>query len=129
MSHYTLDENRYKRIQQHVADLDHDDIDVRDKATRELLTIGSDAEPVLLNGLTGAKSPETVSRINQIPVPLNPPIPYPPGEPLRRWRAIQVLERIGSTEAKDVLAMLEKESPSLRERHEAKAALERLKKR
>jgi len=40
--------------------------------------------------------------------------------------AIQVLKRIGSKEAREVLEMLEKESPSLRERREAKAALERL---
>jgi HEAT repeat protein len=55
------------------------------------------------------------------------PFPIPSGEPLRRWRAIQALERIGSEESKAVLELLAKESPSLRERQEAKSALERLK--
>jgi hypothetical protein len=39
------------------------------------------------------------------------------------------LERIGTKEAREVLEMLEKESPFLRERGAAKAALERLKRR
>ena len=60
---------------------------------------------------------------------LQRPFPIPPGEPLRRWRAMQVLERIGTKEAREVLEMLEKESPSLRERNEAKAAIGRLNKR
>jgi dipeptidyl aminopeptidase/acylaminoacyl peptidase len=124
-----LEEHRSKQIQRFIADLDHDDIDVRDKATRELETTGSAAEPDLQKTVETTKSPELKTRAIRILEPFQRPVPIPPGEPLRRWRAIQVLERIGSSEAKDVLAMLEKESPSLRERGAAKAAIERLKKR
>jgi len=40
-----------------------------------------------------------------------------------------VLERTGTKGAVEVLEMLERESPSLRERRESKAALERLNRR
>ena len=43
--------------------------------------------------------------------------------------AIQVLKRIGSKEAREVLEMLAKDSPSLRERNGAKAAIARLERR
>jgi WD40 repeat protein len=121
-----LDADRSARIRRLVVDLDHDDIDVRDKASRALETTGYDSEPALQKAVDASTSPEFKAKAGQILERLHAPYPIPPGEPLRRWRAMQVLEQIGSTPAREVLAMLEKESPSLRERREAKAALERL---
>ncbi len=123
------DERTSERAGRILVDLDHDDIAVREKAARELVVAGSTAESMLLIARDAAGSAEVRARLDHILDGLHPPFPVPLGEPLRRWRAIQVLERIGSEETKEVLEMLANESPSLRERREAEAALERWRKR
>jgi dipeptidyl aminopeptidase/acylaminoacyl peptidase len=117
------------RIVQAISELDHDDIIVRDIATQKLLSIGDAAIQALEKAIVDTKSNELKSRSAQIVENLKHPFPITPGEPLRRWRAMQALEWIGSREAREVMTMLEKESPSLRERSEARASLERLNRR
>jgi WD40 repeat protein len=113
-------------INQYIVNLDDESIDIRDKASEEIRKLGPYAESMLRKTRDLSKSAESHNRIDALLYPLERPLPIPHGEPLRRWRAIRVLEHIGSADAKDVLAMLEKESPSMRERQEIKATLERL---
>jgi uncharacterized protein with WD repeat len=126
MNPIPFNENLPQQILKSIDDLNHDNIDVRDKAEKELMSRGHTIEPVLSHVLTSTQTAEVKLRIDRILVALNPPFPIPPGEPLRRWRAIQVLERIGTNDSREVLEMLEMESPYLRERREAKAALDRI---
>ena len=49
-----------------------------------------------------------------------------PGMSLQTWRALAVLERIGSDDARQLLAALAKGDPEARVTQEAAAALERL---
>jgi hypothetical protein len=122
-------EDAPRRIREALASLDHDLFAVREKAEQELLVLGETAQPAIQEAIAGARSVEWKMRGARILDSLRHPFPIPPGEPLRRWRAIQVLERIGTPEAREVLEMLEKESPSPRERNEVKAAIGRLNKR
>jgi len=112
-------------IRRAIGNLNDEDFEVREKAERELLSQGDVAAPAIQAAVSNIGLPEVILRGNRILDVILRSVP-PRGEPLRRWRAIQVLERIGSKEAREVLEMLEKESPSLRERREAKAALDRL---
>ena len=112
-----------------IADLDSEDFSVREQAERDLLALDAAAVPLLRDAILESASAELRLRGGRVLDALQRTFPIPPGELLRRWRAIQVLERIGSTEAREVLEMLEKESPSPRERSAAKAAAERMKRR
>lgn len=114
------------RVRKALGDLDHEDFDVREGAERELLSLGCAAEPAIQEAVGKTASAEMRMRGSRILEALQRPYPVPPGESLRRWRALQALEWIGLPEAREVLEALEKESPSLRERNEANAALGRL---
>jgi HEAT repeat protein len=109
-----------------IAQLDDDDPGVREEAARKLREKGFFSEPPLLKALEAKPSVEARIRIERLLAPLSKAFPIPKGEPLRRHRAIWALELIGTKEAREVLGTLAKDSPSLRERNDAKAALERL---
>jgi WD40 repeat protein len=118
-----------KRIRQAVRELDHEEIAVREKAAQALLEMGEIASIAIARAMHGTDSAEVKTRCETIFEAIDRPFPVTGSELLRRWRAIQVLERIGSPEAREVLDMLAKESTSLRERREAQAAIDRLDKR
>ena len=105
-----------------IADLDSDEFKVRDKATTELAKLGVLAEPALQKALTANPSLEVRSRIESLLEPFD----NWAGMPLQTWRALAVLERIGSDDARQVLDGLAKGDPDARLTQEAKAALERL---
>jgi WD40 repeat protein len=114
---------------QALADLDHDDYTVRERATKQLQELGDGAESALRKALADSLTDEKRGRIREILASLSRPWPIPPGDGLRRLRAIWILERIGSDAARDALAMLGKQSPSPRERRDAQSTLERLNRR
>jgi HEAT repeat protein len=118
-----------KQIRQAVRELDHEDIVVRDKAAQALLEMGEVASIAIDQAMHKTDSAEVKIRCEAIFETIDRPFPVAGSELLRRWRAIQVLERIGTPEAREVLEMLAKESTSLRERRESKAALDRLSRR
>jgi hypothetical protein len=85
------------------------------------------AEPALQNVLQGKPALEVRQRVEQLLEKLHGPITNP--EQLRMIRAVEVLEHIGTPEAKQVLRSLAKGAPEARLTKEAMASLERLAKR
>jgi hypothetical protein len=108
-----------------LADLDADSFQKRQEAARRLKELGPLAGPALRQALEAGPSPEQRRRIEEVLNPLAAPAP-PTGEALRAVRAVSLLERIGSPEARRVLAELAKGVPEARLTWEAKATLERL---
>jgi hypothetical protein len=111
-----------KRLNQHLAQLDSDDFAVRERATKELEKFGQSALPAFEQALEAKPSAEVRKRITELMERLAP-------ERLRPLRAIEALEHIGNSEAQDCLGKLAQGAPEARLTQEAKASLERLKKR
>jgi hypothetical protein len=112
-----------KLVERILADLDSNQFATRDKAAKELAKLGDQIEPSLRKALEGQLSEEVRRQIKAI---LDAPRAVPSGEILRTLRAIQVLERIGTPEARDVLKKLAAGAVAARETREAQESLERL---
>jgi RNA polymerase sigma factor (sigma-70 family) len=113
-----------KRLGRLIDDLDHDDFAVREKAEAELGKRGATAEAALRKALEGTPSAEQATRIRKLLDNLQGPVASP--DVLRSLRALEVLEQIGTSEARKVLEALAKGEPDNRLTQEAKAVLERL---
>jgi WD40 repeat protein len=114
------------RVARLVRQLEDDDFAVREKATHELARLGPDAEEALRAALTGEPSLEARRRIQRL---LDRKVkPTTATEQLRARRALAVLERIGTPEARDLLRKLAGGAPGARLTQEAKDALKRLEK-
>jgi WD40 repeat protein len=111
-----------KQIQRLLADLDSDQFATREEAAKELAKLGERIHPALRKVLEGQPSEEVRTRLKAI---LEAPA-VPSDETLRTLRAIQVLERIGTDEAREVLKKLATGAEAARETLEAKDALARL---
>jgi hypothetical protein len=92
-----------KRLARLIADLDDDVFKVREKAMRELAEAGSDAADALRKALANDPSVEAKGRIEGLLKRLDK---GGSSEHLRHLRAIEVLERIGTPPAKDMLREL-----------------------
>jgi WD40 repeat protein len=114
-----------KRLATLIADLDADDFETREKATRELAAIGTRAVPALRKALDGSPSAEVRQRVEGLLKKLDGPEAV--GQQQRVGRALEALEAIGSPEAVKALEALAKRGDEMA--REAKAALERLAKR
>jgi hypothetical protein len=116
------------RIRRWIADLDHDDIVVRERAAGELQKTGSAAAAELRKALDVAPSAEARIRLEALVLEAesDAPLPVPLGESLRRHRAIRALERVGTVTAREALEALARESLHPRERRGAAAAAARL---
>jgi hypothetical protein len=114
-------------IQKLVADLDDSVFATRKKAADELSKLGELAEPALRKALEGEPSAEMRKQVQSLLSRLRFPTYH--GEPLRALRAIQVLERIGTPKARDVLGELAKGAEGAKLTRDAKAALDRLNRR
>jgi WD40 repeat protein len=112
------------RIARLVADLDSDRFAVREDATRELENWGEQAEPALRKALDRRPSLEARRRIDQLLQSLRGPVTNP--KRLQALRSIEVLEHIGTSEARQVLETLAGGTPEARVTREAKMASERL---
>jgi RNA polymerase sigma factor (sigma-70 family) len=112
-----------KLVARLLADLDSDQFTTRDKAAKELAKLGEPTEPILQKALEGQPSEEVRRQIKAL---LDGPRPIPSGETLRTLRAIQVLERIGTPGARDVLKIVANGAETARETREAKEALDRM---
>lgn len=115
-----------RRINQLVADLDSDTFAVREKAAEQLRELGDLAESALRTALEHAASAEVRRRAAALVEQMDP-VRSP--ERLRVLRAVEVLELIGTKEAREVLAGLAQGAPEARLTQETKAALERLSRR
>jgi RNA polymerase sigma factor (sigma-70 family) len=112
-----------RRVQQLLADLDSDRYAVREAAAKELEQQEQQAEALMHQALAGKVSAETRRRLEAI---LARPRKACAPETLRRLRAIQVLEAVGSAEARDLLRSLAGGPPAAWETQEAAVALQRL---
>lgn len=110
-----------------VADLDAPVFATRKKAADELAKLGEQAEPALRKALEGDPSAEMRKQVQSLLSKLRFPIYH--GEALRDLRAIQVLERIGTPKAREVLEELAKGAAGAKLTRDAKAAAARLKHR
>lgn len=105
-----------------LADLDSDDFTRRDRATKQIHQMGEGALPGLHKALAGQPPLEVRRRVEQLLEALT----GWSSEQLYALRAAEVLERIGSAEARQVLELLAGGVPESRLTREAKASLQRL---
>jgi RNA polymerase sigma factor (sigma-70 family) len=110
-----------------LADLDNDSFATREAATRELTRIAETVEAELRHELGRSPSLEVRRRLQRILGFSRLAVPAP--GVLRRLRAVVVLERIGSEEARRLLRELAAGAPQARLTRAAKASLERLARR
>jgi hypothetical protein len=116
-----------RRIARLIWDLDHDEFAVREKASEELARLGDAAEPALREATQRGASAEARARAARLLDQL--PAAVVSGEALRQLRALEVLERFGTAEAREVLADLARDAAGTPLGEGAKAALQRLSRR
>jgi hypothetical protein len=105
-----------------LADLDGDSFEAREAAVKRLKELGLQAEPALRAALQAKPSLEQKRRIEALLAELVV-VPPPTPEELRQLRAVIVLERIDSPEARHLLEELAKGPQSARLTRQAMAAL------
>ena len=113
-----------QRVRLLLRDLDSSDFSVRQAAARQLEAFAEGAEPMLRDALQTQLTLETRRRVLQALEKLDP---LQSAERLREMRAVEVLEWIGSADAKSLLKTLATGLPSARMTREARASLQRLK--
>jgi WD40 repeat protein len=109
-----------------IARLDHPKYAVREAAARELTSRGSVVEGDLRGVWEKTTSPEQRERLEALLNKLDPVTP-PAGDVLRGLRAVWLLERIGTDDAKRLLTTMAGGASGSRVTLEAKAALGRMK--
>jgi WD domain, G-beta repeat len=116
-----VDQDRLARL---LADLDSDRFETRDRAAAELEKLGEAAELTLRRSLEKNPSAEVRRRLERLLDGLDARATS--GERLRALRAVEVLERLGTPEARAVLRQVADGAPGARLTAEAQASLERL---
>jgi hypothetical protein len=86
-----------------IADLCDEDFRVRERAQQALVELGLRAAPALQRAVTRSESPEVRARAAALIGRTGPTSGRLTGERLRAVRAVEVLERIGSPEARALL--------------------------
>jgi hypothetical protein len=112
------------RLARLLAELDDEQAAVRDKATAELGRQADLAEELLRKALANPPSAEARQRLEKL-LELVDSSTMPP-EQLQMLRAIELLERIGTPPAREVLTTLAKGAPKARVTREVKTSLDRL---
>jgi hypothetical protein len=113
-----------KRLEQLFADLDAKAFNVRTQAARGLEQLGDLALAAIAQRLAGKLPLETLRRLEQVRDRIVQAEPAP--EVVRGLRAVEALERVGTAEARQVLAALAKGAAGHRLTEEAALALARL---
>jgi hypothetical protein len=114
------------RIRRLIRELDSDEFDTRERASTELAHVVDAAESELRAAVRESRSAEVRRRAALLLQGLQG-WQYPmSGEALRSVRAIEVLERIATPEARKLLRDLARGAPGARLTREAAAALKRL---
>jgi WD40 repeat protein len=111
------------RLAKLVADLGHPRFALRQQAERELERLGAVAAPALERALEAGPPLEVQRRTEGLLRKVTAPVT---GEALRALRAVEVLERAGTAEARQVLEALAAGAPDAALTRDARAALERL---
>jgi WD40 repeat protein len=115
-----------RRVRELIAELDRDRFAVRERAMQELGDLAELAEAALRQKLRENITLEMRERMEHLLRKLEGPRSP---DRLREVRALEVLEHIGTPEARQLLQTLSGGTPEARLTQEAKAALERLAKR
>jgi RNA polymerase sigma factor (sigma-70 family) len=115
-----------RRIARLIAELDADEFATREKASRELEALGERAADACRKALAGAPSAEARRRLEELFAQITHQTDQPSPERLRMLRALEILERAGTADARSVLEVLARGAPGARLTEEAKAALYRL---
>jgi hypothetical protein len=116
-----------KRIATLIADLGNKAFDVRKNAEAGLEALGELAEPELRKILTTDPEPDLRQRIEQLLQKLSSPTID--GSKLQELRTVEILEGLGTKEARQLLATLANGAEGARLTREAKACVQRLSKR
>jgi WD40 repeat protein len=111
-----------ERIRHFIADLDHDDFTRRQQASRALASIDRQAETLLRAAHKTTTSPEVRSRTAQLLKAIDRWVVTDP-EHRRRLRAIWVLQRLGTPEARALLQKLAEGAAAARQTQAARGAL------
>lgn len=118
-----------RRLARLIEDLDSSQFPVRQSATRELERLGEPAGPSLRKALAGRPSPELRRRVEQVLETHRTQRLHPSSGQRQLARAIEVLERVGSPEARRLLGSLAQGAPEATLTRDAQGALDRLAKR
>jgi len=113
-----------KRVAALLSELDSSQFVVRQKASEELEKLGTSVAAAIRAKLTEKPSLELRQRLEGLLRKFDSPVLSP--EQLRAVRAVQVLEYIGTANARQLLDKLAQGAPSFRLSEEAKGALQRL---
>jgi RNA polymerase sigma factor (sigma-70 family) len=117
----TPDPRRLRRL---LTDLDDDDFATREQATVELDKLGEAVVPALRAALKGQLSAEVRQRVERVLRKHEGNVRSP--QTLQALRAVEVLERLGTPVAREVLARLAQGQPDAVLTRDATAALRRL---
>jgi hypothetical protein len=112
-----------KKIRQWIKDLDDDAFEVRQRATAALARFGAYLRPTLKKARDATASLETKLRLDDLLGAMDRP---PTSEELRDLRAVDVLEQIGTKEARKLLRALASGATQASLTQAASRALKRL---
>lgn len=116
-----------RRIKQLLANLDADEFATREKASAELKALGERVLPAFEGALESKPPLEVIRRLQDLLEAAGRSGSFFwKGEPLRRLRSLEALERIGTAEAQAVLRRLSSDPLGGRLNRQAQAALQRL---
>jgi WD40 repeat protein len=107
-----------------IANLDSDDFETRERASKALSELGKVAAPALTTALRGEPSPEKKRRVEELLQALR--ATGPNLGMVRPTRALELLERLGTVEARQVLQELAKGEPNAPLTCQTKTTLKRL---
>ena len=113
----------FDKVRKLIKELDDDSFEVRETASRQLEKMGASIQPALRQALENRPSPEVRRRLEAL---VQTPAVNRSPELLRRLRAISVLERIASKDARQLLATLAGGVAHAPETEAAKTSLGRL---
>jgi WD40 repeat protein len=113
-----------QRVQALIGDLNHEQVARRDKAGQDLERLGGLCEPMLRAAVAKAPSMDARRRLEKLVAKLDDPLPSP--DTLQVLHMLEVMELANTTEARQVLETLSRETPPTRVTIEAQAALARL---
>jgi len=112
------------QVEKWIGNLDSEDFEMRTKAIKELEKLGELAVPALEKTLSSGPPLEVKKRIEELIERVVGA--FQTGSRLRMVRAIEVLEKINTPQAREVLETLAKGAAGALPTREAKAALERM---
>jgi RNA polymerase sigma factor (sigma-70 family) len=118
-----------KRVSRLLADLDSKNFTARKQAAADLEQLAELVEPALRRALADRPTPEVARQLEGLLEKAERAVLSPRGEALRVVRALEVLEHIGSPEARAFVEALAAGAPEAGLMREAKTTLQRLARR